>query len=228
MKKLVLLMLSISIIVACKSKTGSSSDDSVKKVTQPLKKQQNGNAGTKVTLNGIDSATASAMKKQFEIYEKNDKTPQPTSVWFSSSSLFSIDSLLHAEIAAEKKENPNRTDLTSGIRIYFACDPSTNSYPLNTSVFLVSTFDSLKYPAGKSPHRDYYTHNASFLSSPFGKPSHDVHEPGARLYHKLFICPLKSDGCIIPVHFITCKQAHNWVNNFVKGNGPINTQSEWF
>jgi hypothetical protein len=182
------------------------------------------------TLNGVDEVTAKAMINVFQSFEKNDNSPLPTSVWFSNKTIHSIDSLLNAEIAIQEKADPNRRDITSGIRIYFACDPSVTTPPLKTSILLVSTYDSLKYPSGKSPHRDYYVHNASFLSSQTGEVSHNTKEPGARLYKQNILKFLIRTGkCIIKKdHLITASQSYNWVKNYVGSKIPINTFSEWF
>jgi len=184
------------------------------------------------TLNGVDQETAIKMMTAFCNFKDNDTKPLPTSVWFSKEIIHSIDSLLHAEIAVQLQAIPNRKDTTDGIRIYFACDTAPgNNYPLNTSILLVSTKYDLKPKTDQSSHRDYYDHDAKFLTAPFGKVSHDSNEAGARLYHTLYLCLSKNPPCIVsPDHIITCKQAHNWVNNHVqnKNHIAINTLSEWF
>ncbi|HWZ13592.1 MAG TPA: hypothetical protein VNW95_00035 [Mucilaginibacter sp.] len=216
MKKLALIIVVGLVINACKQPKSN------QKVSNVLLEPTSG-----VTLNGIDSAAARAMIDTFKKYKGSETAPLPTSVWFSKETIHSIDSLLHAEIVTQKKSDSTRKDTTDGIRLYFACDPTVLKPHLKTTVLFVSTFDSLIYPKGKSPHRDYYSHNASFLAAKTGEVSHDKNLTGALLYQTKYTCPPKPANCSIsPDHLITCEQAHRWVQNH--GKNSINTTSEWF
>lgn len=172
-----------------------------------------------VSLNGLDQTSAQNMIKYFCKTKGHDTSPTPNSYWFNKDELHSVVSLMKSEIA-------NSDESKYGIRVYFASDPSVTTPPFNTSIILVSTFDSLNTPPNKSKHRDYYEHN--FQSPPvyIGQINSGAKVRGARLYKKNKPCTSGDCGTSSTLHYLNCENSYKAVKEF--GADTINTVSEWF
>jgi hypothetical protein len=196
-----------------------------------------------VSLNGIDSATSIAMITHFQNNKNRDTVPVTTSVWFSREMIHDIVILLVAERKTQTARRgtgadslDTTMDLTDGIRIYFASDPTVNTVPLKTSVILVSTKDcgiSLDSPAscksGKR-HHDYYTHlpNADLfkVGSLSGQLCNGNNNCIGDSLYTTGVNYIDDPNCSVLPHNISRKLAEQMVHGF--GNHPINTTSEWF
>ncbi|ASU35965.1 hypothetical protein [Mucilaginibacter xinganensis] len=174
------------------------------------------------TLNGIDAVKAGMMIQHFKDFKGRDRSPMPTSVWFSIETINNIDTLLHAE-----RKTQTETDTTDGVRIYFVSDPSISTTQLKTSVLLVSTKNDDSFKQPQSRHRDYYNHQALFLNSGATGTISYGKTPGALLYETSSPCSLSDNTCInYSKHYVNCADSYVWVSK--QGKDTVNTISEWF
>ncbi|MBS1504398.1 MAG: hypothetical protein JST32_20215, partial [Bacteroidetes bacterium] len=160
-----------------------------------------------VTLNGVDEKKAKAMICHFNMIKSNDKRPKQTMVYFNIAKIRTIVTLLEKEKEAQLKakkpgENP-MIGIVDGIRIYFACDNSTNGqHPIDTKVLLVSTKDNgpSSDPScwSKRLHQDYYDHSVD----PSTLKDGDIHHEGKRCQgvtlYNCFGCVIEKTSCTIP------------------------------
>ncbi|HVS94361.1 MAG TPA: hypothetical protein VHE59_20125 [Mucilaginibacter sp.] len=199
---------------------------------------------TSISLNGIDQQTASAMITHFAAHKDSDKNPLTVSVWLSKQMVHNMVLLLEAERSSQTPTQGTGIDtadktlgLTDGVRIYFASDPAINTYPLKTSIILVSTKDAglstepvASCKSGRK-HADYYPHasNAALFNSGSinGVVCNDNNTcNGAALYSTCYNCvPDLTCQSLLP-HSVSRDQAEMMVHSFK--HHPINTTSEWF
>jgi hypothetical protein len=199
MKKL-LFLFSILLIVITESNTCNHN-----KQKSPL------SATKPITLNGVDSAKADSMVSYY--IKDHISSDSKTAIWLSRKWVDTVDSLLAAEHG-------------DGFRIYFA---KRNDNLRNTIVIVSTTYDGENAKAeSKKDHLDYFTHNSSFLNSADAKIEEDWYgKPGAELFDPAFVCP--GETCTTAsINYITCSDADTAVQNFLKPNQSINTDSEWF
>jgi len=169
-----------------------------------------------ITLNGVESGVADEMVVNF----KDDKkcAGKETAIWIKR---IWVDTM----IKIIKKEHGD------GVRMYFAKDLRNKK----NTVVIVSTFlvgPDLKTET-KADHEDYYDHSDDFFSSTDARLTINTGKTkGAVLFEAH--CPCDSGTQFLPAtrddNYITCKDAYNAVQNFVKlGEGQkIDTYSEWF
>jgi hypothetical protein len=237
MKKLMLFITLglIPFIMACPSKNKVSSADSVKMADSVThaKKTISPDSLLRITLNGIDSARADTMKKNFLAYRGKDKRPIQQSVWFDSVTINRMVRLLNKEIKEQLTENPNRTDTTDGIRIYFGSNTPSKKGRLKTTILLVSTKNAGidNTVPSQAKHADYYTHPKDILFSGNINSINGLTLPrqwfnirGENLYN-IYISGTDVATCKDP-HYISRGRAYKMVNQF--GKDTIKTISEWF
>ena len=222
MKKILIILGVISFIASCRSNNKSDSADSNKNKLAALKNGVTQPTPVSATLDAVDSATAVHMIDTFKKYKDQDQNAKAITVWLSKEQLYNIDTLLQSEA---------KTKGTNGIRLYFGCNPPPKeTTKLDVSILMVSTRERISPPdpaGGGSPSIDYYAHVATFLNSgQLETPGQGDKTAGAELYYPT---PCAKDICNGGgVHYIDCRNAHDFVHNRSGVNYPINTCSEWY
>jgi hypothetical protein len=207
-----------------------------------LLKKENQNADTLVhkSLNGIDTEKAAVMINYFVNNKRKDFRPTRRSVWFDSATIRRMYDLLQSE-RSQEHPGPHGIGFTDGIRIYFACDSTTENGHLKNSIIVVSTKISGKdssVPSGHT-HKDYYYHSeksalfdSTNLTATAGsvKQRQWINTRGENLYNLYY----SSDDYSCPGdrHYIARRKAKIMVDQFgldsLKANDIIATTSEWF
>jgi hypothetical protein len=217
-------------VSACKPK-GSQQESSS---SRPASTQAATAAGR--SLNNIDEHSALRMIEDYVSRGPKDTRPKPKSIWFSKDMIHNIVFLLHEEIKARLAQDPHATDLPDGFRIYFASDTAVLTYPLKTSVILVSTKDngpciSVKACKSGRKHIDYYDHSLSadlfHMGDIAGQPCDGGSGcTGAALYRTCFC----GDDLTCPSlpHNLTREFAEEMVQGFKRRAAGLLTSGEWF
>jgi hypothetical protein len=176
-------------------------------------------SGQILSLNGYDYDHIITMRKAFN--NSNANPPAPVSIWFSSTVIKQILTVLNHETA------PNGMP-PDGLRIYFG-------YANNViTPILVSTYAFGNDPSvpSKTYHQDYYEHtNGNVLLGTAGingiVSSRINSGPGALLYqHCESPCPDDIKCNSQDRHYIKRSFGEAMVANF--GNTIIKTKCEWF
>lgn len=192
--------------------------------------------GDGMTLNGVSAVNAGKMMQQFLSRKDDDKNPVPMSFLINKDMIHNIATVLKQEYSADSIKKGGDTsdklkDLTDGVRIYFASDPSVNESPLKNTILLVLTKDGgpveqgvLHSKTGRK-HKDNYTYSKDALL--FHMRQYEIPVVGAKCPGCLLYDPQEPTAplCNSP-HSISRAQAHDMIIAF---NGhEINTEAEWF
>jgi hypothetical protein len=226
MKKLLLAIGIAFVVVSCSQSNTKNEEGKAKALTPSLTAYK--------SLNGVDAIDAASRIQNFKDLTSQDVRPMKQSVWIKKEMLHDIVLMLDAE--KQQGISEGRTDITDGIRIYFASDPSstTTTHPLTTSIILVATKDNgasandeISCPSRRR-HLDYYEHSANAILYKLGSYEQNCSDgatcPGATLYN----CPSCSSlpGCTSTPHDIPLPVALKMVADF--HDHAINTYGEWF